>query len=39
MRGNLDFFLQRQSRESAAEKKEKADQPPETTRALAEDLA
>ena len=38
MRGNLDFFLQRQSRESAGEKKEKAEQPPETTRALAEDV-
>jgi LacI family transcriptional regulator, galactose operon repressor len=38
MRGNLDFFLQRQSRESAGEKKEKAEQPPETTRAMAEDV-
>jgi LacI family transcriptional regulator len=39
MRGNLDFFLQRQSQESATEKKEKADQSPEITRALAEDIA
>ena len=39
MRGNLDFFLQRQSRESTGEKREKADQPPVTARALAEDIA
>lgn len=42
MRGNLDFFLQRQSQESAAEKKEKkekVEQHPETTRALARDFA
>jgi LacI family transcriptional regulator len=42
MRGNLDFFLQRQSQESAAEKKEKkekVEQHPETTRALAGDFA
>ena len=42
MRGNLDFFLQRQSEELAEEKKEetgKVDQPPETTRVLAGDAA
>jgi ABC-type sugar transport system substrate-binding protein len=42
MRGNLDFFLQRQSQESAREKrekKEKVDQQPETTRGLAGDFA
>jgi LacI family transcriptional regulator len=36
MRGNLDFFLQRQSRESP---KEKMQQPREATRQLAEDFA
>jgi len=36
MRGNLDFFLQRQSRESP---KERAPQPREATRELAEDFA
>ncbi len=42
MRGNLDFFLQRQSEELAEEKKEetgKVDQPPEPTRVLAGDAA
>jgi LacI family transcriptional regulator len=38
MRGNLDFFLQRQSQESAREKKEKVDQQAETTRDLAGDF-
>src|SRR4029077_9079253 len=35
MRGNLDFFLHRQSQESS---KDKAAQPEETTRGLAEDF-
>ena len=40
MRGNLDFFLQRQSRESAREKdKDKEDQPTHASGALAEDFA
>jgi len=38
MRGNLDFFLHRQSEELATEKKEKADQPQETARDLAGDF-
>jgi LacI family transcriptional regulator len=36
MRGNLDFFLQKQSHES---RKEKVQQPRETARQLAEDIA
>ncbi len=37
MRGNLDFFLHRQSRESPQERKEKADQPQDTAGELAQD--
>ena len=36
MRGNLDFFLQRQSQESA---RQELEQPQETTGDLAEDFA
>ena len=37
MRGNLDFFLHRQSRELPQERKEKADQPQDTAGELAQD--
>lgn len=39
MRGNLDFFLQRESHESAREEKEKADQEREARRDLAGEVA